>query len=177
MRYVVSRIRLIGQGDDVALTALQKANREFLAPWEPLRPERYFSLAGQRADIEAALARHKNGDSVPLVILDEHGDVAGRITLSGIVRGAFQSCSVGYWLAKNQTGKGLATQAVIAAVQLAFTELELHRVQAETLPHNTRSEHVLARAGFEQFGLAPRFLKIAGRWQDHLMFQRLNDIG
>lgn len=175
MGNVVSRIRLVSTSDDVALTALNRENREFLAPWEPVRPDKYFSQTGQRADIEAALLRHEHGGSVPLVILDDHGDIAGRLTLSGIVRGAFQSCSMGYWLAEKQTGKGLATEAVNAAIDLAFTELELHRVQAETLPHNTPSKKVLARAGFEQFGLAPRFLKIEGRWQDHLMFQRLNN--
>jgi ribosomal-protein-alanine N-acetyltransferase len=173
---MVSRIRLISANDDVALAALHRDNREFLAPWEPLRPDRYYSQAGQRADIEAALLRHENGGSVPLVIVDDHGDIAGRLTVNGIVRGAFQSCSMGYWLAKNQTGKGLATEAVRAAVELAFTELGLHRVQAETLPHNMPSKNVLLRAGFEQFGLAPRFLKIAGKWQDHLMFQQLNDV-
>jgi ribosomal-protein-alanine N-acetyltransferase len=41
--------------------------------------------------------------------------------------------------------------------------------------HNSASQRVLARNGFVQYGLAPRYLEIAGRWQDHLMFQRLRD--
>lgn len=170
-----SLIRLIKPSDDAALAALQIENREFLAPWEPVRPESYFSITGQRADIDGALARYAKGEALPLVVLDEHGTIAGRITLSGVVRGSFQSCSMGYWLAEAQTGKGLATRGVMAAVDLAFGQLGLHRVQAETLLANIPSQNVLERAGFEQFGLAPRFLKIAGTWQDHLLFQRLND--
>ncbi len=112
---------------------------------------------------------------MPWVIVNDDGAIAGRLTLSGIVRGPFQSCSVGYWLAEDQTGEGLATEAVRAAVEFAFTQLELHRVQAETLVQNVASQRVLARTGFDQYGLAPRYLNIAGRWQDHLMFQRLND--
>ena len=112
---------------------------------------------------------------MPWVILDDDGAVAGRLTLSGIIRGPFQSCSMGYWLSEDRTGQGLATEAVRGAVASAYTELELHRVQAETLVANVASQNVLAKTGFQQYGLAPKYLKIAGTWQDHLMFQHLND--
>jgi ribosomal-protein-alanine N-acetyltransferase len=173
---VASRIRLISPSDDRALADLRRINREFLAPWDPMRSAEYFTVEGQRADIEAALARHRRGEGLPFVVLDDRGEVAGRVTLSGIIRGVFQSCSMGYWLAKDQTGKGLATEAVRAAVAVAFTELGLHRVQAETVVANVPSQKVLSRAGFERFGLAPQYLRIAGKWQDHILFQRLNDI-
>ncbi|OUM39946.1 GNAT family N-acetyltransferase [Arthrobacter sedimenti] len=172
---MTSRIRLIASEDDEALTELQQRNRDFLAPWDPDRSDDYFTVTGQRADVEAALSRHERGEAMPWVIVNDDGAIAGRLTLSGIVRGPFQSCSVGYWLAEDQTGEGLATEAVRAAVEFAFTQLELHRVQAETLVQNVASQRVLARTGFDQYGLAPRYLNIAGRWQDHLMFQRLND--
>jgi len=172
---MTTRIRLLSTSDDAALARLQTQNREFLAPWEPARADSYFTVAGQRAAIDSALTRHAHGEALPLVVLDDDGEIAGRVTLNGIVRGSFQSCSLAYWLAQNQTGKGLATEAVNAAVERAFTELALHRIQAETLPSNTASQNVLARTGFTRFGLAPRFLKIAGRWEDHLLFQRLND--
>ena len=169
------RIRLITTGDCEALAELQVRNRDFLSPWGPTRAEDYFTVEGQRADIEAALARHERGDAMPWVILDDDGAVAGRLTLSGITRGPFQSCAMGYWLSEDRTGKGLATEAVRAALASAYTELELHRVQAETLVANAASQNVLAKTGFEQYGLAPKYLKIAGIWQDHLMFQHLND--
>ena len=78
-------------------------------------------------------------------------------------------------MAQDQTGQGFATQAVGEAVAYAFEQLGLHRVQAGTLVHNEASQGVLARNGFEQFGLAPRYLEIEGAWQDHLLFQRLNE--
>lgn len=169
----MTRIRLVSRTDADALSKLLQANRDFLAPWEPVRSEDYVTAAGQLADVEAALERHEQGAAAPFVILDEAGDVAGRITLNGIVQGPFQSCSMGYWLAEDRTGRGLATQAVAAAVDHAFTELGLHRVEAATLLANTASQGVLARNGFEEFGMAPRYLKIAGEWQDHRVFQRL----
>jgi RimJ/RimL family protein N-acetyltransferase len=101
---------------------------------------------------------------------DSSGSVAGRITLSGIVRGPFQSCSTGYWVSVTAAGCGLATAAVRDMVRVAFGELRLHRVQAATLLHNVRSQGVLKRNGFRRIGMAPAYLSIAGQWQDHGLF-------
>ncbi len=59
-------------------------------------------------------------------------------------------------------------------IDIAFGELGLHRLQAGTLVHNTGSQKVLERNGFERIGLARAYLKIAGRWQDHILFQRIS---
>lgn len=167
------QLRLLTEEDSAPLAELRVRNRAYLTPWEPERPDEFFSVRGQRTDIQVALARHERGDAVPFVILDDKGAMAGRLTLSGIVRGPFQSCALGYWVSEDRTGKGIATTAVTDAVTYAFHELGLHRVQAETLLANAPSQRVLERNGFAPFGLAPRYLRIAGRWQDHLLFQRL----
>jgi ribosomal-protein-alanine N-acetyltransferase len=169
--------RLIQVADAAELAEIVQASREFLAPWDPVRSESYFTVDGQRAVIERLLATHETGAGLPHVILGPEGRVAGRITLSGIVRGPFQSCAVGYWVGVADGGRGLATAALAEMVGIAFGELGLHRVQAETLLDNVRSQRVLDRNGFTRFGLAPAYLKIAGRWQDHIMYQRISDDG
>ncbi len=166
--------RLITLGDVPVLAELAAVNREFLAPWDPARGDDYYTVAGQLALVGDALRRHAQGLMLPHVILDESGRVAGRITLNEIVRGPFQSCLLGYWLNAADNGRGLATAAVLDIIKVAFDELGLHRIQAGTLPHNVRSQRVLERAGFTRFGLAPAYLKIAGRWQDHVLFQLVN---
>ncbi|MFI7430390.1 GNAT family N-acetyltransferase [Micromonospora sp. NPDC049836] len=166
--------RLITAEDAPALAELLRVNREFLAPWEPSRSADYFTASGQHAVIEADLRQHEQGSKLPHVILDDSGRVIGRITLNGIVRGPFQSCAMGYWVGATHNGRGFATKAVREIVRVAFEELGLHRVQAETLLHNVRSQRVLERNGFVRFGMAPAYLNIAGRWQDHAMFQVLN---
>ena len=95
-------------------------------------------------------------------------------TLDGIERGPVQSCHLGYWVDEEHNGRGLATAAVADMLGVAFGELELHRVQAATLPHNAASQRVLERNGFERIGLARGYLRIAGRWQDHVLFQRIS---
>ncbi|KKJ94513.1 GNAT family N-acetyltransferase [Micromonospora sp. HK10] len=166
--------RLVTSADAPALAELLRINREFLAPWDPIRSEDYFTAPGQRAVIDADLRQHAQGSKLPHVILDDSGRVIGRITLNGIVRGPFQSCAMGYWVGASHNGRGFATRAVREIVRVAFEELRLHRVQAETLLHNVRSQRVLERNGFVRFGLAPAYLNIAGRWQDHAMYQVLN---
>ncbi len=170
-RPVSRRTRLITLDDAPVLAELLRVNRDFLAPWEPVRADDYFTVHGQSSEIRAALDHHEQGASLPHVILDESGSVVGRITLNGIVRRAFQSCSVGYWLGAAHNGRGLATAALRDIMRVAFDELGLHRVQAETLLHNGASQRVLERNGFVRFGVAPDYLNIAGRWQDHVMYQ------
>jgi ribosomal-protein-alanine N-acetyltransferase len=167
----VTATRLITPSDAPALAELARANREFLAPFEPLRGAAYFTVDGQRAAIQDVLAEHQQGTVLPHVILADHDRVAGRITLNGIVRGAFQSCSMGYWVSAADNGRGLATAAVHEIIGVAFGELGLHRIQAETLVHNTGSQRVLERNGFARFGFAPKYLNIAGKWQDHILYQ------
>jgi [ribosomal protein S5]-alanine N-acetyltransferase len=163
--------RLVTPEDAPALAELVRVNREFLAPWEPIRSENYFTADGQRALIRADLEQYDQGSKMPHVIIDDSGRVIGRIALNGVVRGAFQSCSLSYWVGASHNGRGFATKAVCAIVRVAFEELGLHRVQAETLLHNAGSQRVLERNGFTPYGMAPEYLNIAGRWQDHALYQ------
>ena len=165
--------RLISPDDARELSQLLIANQAFMAPWEPLMPEGFYTEAGVRSAIEHMLEGHEIGVVVPHLILDAQR-IVGRITLSNVVRLAFQSCNVGYWVAEADNGRGHATKAVSEMCRIAFSELGLHRVEAGTLRHNTASQTVLKRNGFVQFGLAPAYLKIAGRWQDHVLLQKIN---
>ncbi len=170
----MSSTRLVTPQDVPVLVELTRVNRDFLAPYEPVRPDDWFTVPGQRAVIEAALAGYQHGTTLPHVILAD-GRVVGRITLNEIVRGPVQSCSLGYWVSAAENGRGLATAAVRDMIGTAFADLGLHRLQAGTLLHNTGSQRVLERNGFTRIGVAPKYLKIAGRWQDHLLFQLVSD--
>lgn len=164
--------RLLTLEDAPVLAQLLRDNRAFLEPWQPARRDEYLTERAQQQVAAKALQDYDQQLSVPLVIQDA-GRVAGTITLQSIIRGSFQSCSVGYWIAEEAQGKGLATAALREAVDLAFHELRLHRVQAETLPKNERSQQVLNRLGFVAYGTAQNYLKIAGAWQDCTLYQLL----
>jgi [ribosomal protein S5]-alanine N-acetyltransferase len=165
--------RLVTVDDASTLAELQRADWDFFAPWEPVRPEGYLTEEGQRAVIENALREHQQGLTLPcLIVVGSSGSsVVGRITLTGITRGPFLSARLGYWVAPAYNGRGVATAAVREMARVAFEELGLHRLEAGTLLHNAASQRVLERNGFIRFGIAQRYLKIAGEWQDHAIYQ------
>jgi ribosomal-protein-alanine N-acetyltransferase len=157
--------------DVPALARLTRANREFLAPTSPLRPEEYFTDEGQEHAVLESLQAARNGTALPMVIVDAAGNLVGTLNFNSIIRGAFQSASIGYWVSQDRSGEGFASAAVAAAKQIASDQLGLHRLQAETLVGNEASQRVLIKNGFIQYGQAPEYLKIAGRWQENRLFQ------
>ena len=163
-------IRPIQPEDAAELATLYTANRDFLAPYDPVRPDDFFTADGQRERLERQLADGTH----PFAILD--GDaIAGTINVFHIVRESLQSCTVGYWIDRARNGRGLATGAVEDVVAYAFGELGLHRVEAATLLDNVASQRVLEKASFERIGVARRFLLINGEWRDFVLFQRVAD--
>lgn len=169
-------IRLVTLDDLAELADLYRNNRDFLAPWEPNRNDDFFSIEGQRSIVKEALERHEQGLAYPYVIVDVSSHIVGRINLWNIVRGAFQSAGIGYWVSAKANGNGFASAAVHDVVGVAFDDLGLHRIEAGTLTHNIRSQRVLEKNGFVRYGLAPSYLAIAGRWQDHVLYQALNPL-
>lgn len=165
-------IRLVRAEDAEEMASLLGVNREHLAPWDPVRPETYFTVEGQREVIARQLASHQGGTEYPFVIQDG-GAILGRVTLSNVVRGPLQSANLGYWIDHAHQGSGLVTRAAAAAIDHARDDLGLHRLEAGTLVHNLGSQRVLEKLGFLRYGLAPAFLHIAGAWQDHVLFQLL----
>jgi ribosomal-protein-alanine N-acetyltransferase len=164
--------RVLRPSDAELMAAAYRHNRDHLAPWEPERAEEFFAAGRQRRIIASKLALHAAGSEVPFVLLD--GDrVVGALTLTGIVRGPFLSAHLGYWVDKDHTGRGIGSAAIAFALDFSRRELELHRLQAATLPHNAGSRKILKRAGFDEIGPAPAYLKIAGAWQDHVLYQRI----
>ena len=158
--------------DAEALAQAHRKNRDHLAPWDPERLPSFFTTAGQESVIEKLLLEQRSGTTVPFALADGTR-IVGRVTLSGMVRGPFESANLGYWIDADYTRRGFMTGAVSAVTDIAHSVLGLHRLQAATLLHNRASQSVLTRCGFSEFGVAPEYLRIAGRWQDHRLFQRI----
>ena len=85
-----------------------------------------------------------------------------------------QSCTLGYWVGAKYAKQGYMTAAVRAVIPFVFDSLELHRLEAACLPSNTASIKLLEKTGFKREGLARRYLRINGVWQDHLLYALLD---
>lgn len=61
--------------------------------------------------------------------------------------------SIGYFLAEDYWGKGIATESVRMLVKFLFEEVNINRIQAEVMPANEISKKVLLKNGFMKEGL------------------------
>jgi len=170
-------LRTINESDFNLLKDYLLRNREFMIPWEPIRPDSYFKDAAIRTRIEEEIKGNSTQSLMSLYISPRGEErIIGNVTLSNIVRGPFQSCYMGYKLDEKEINNGYITEAIEKVVEIAFLELGLHRIQASIMPKNIRSIKVMEKLGFINEGLSKEYLKINGVWEDHLHYVILNKL-
>lgn len=158
-------------GDYTAWASLRTESRDFLTPWEPVWSEDDLTRTSFRLRVKRAAREIATDEAYPLFILDSRTEtLLGGLTLGLIRRGVAQACTLGYWMGQRHAGKGHMTEAVRGALDFAFAELALHRVEAACLPHNEPSRRLLERVGFRREGEARGYLRINGAWADHLLY-------
>jgi ribosomal-protein-alanine N-acetyltransferase len=160
--------------DYAAWAELRALSRAHLVPWEPAWPRDDLSRTAYRRRVKHYQREAREDLGYAFLVFETESDrLVGGLTLSNVRRGVTQSAMLGYWLGQPHVGSGRMTSAVRAVLPHAFEPLRLHRVEAAVQPGNARSISVLKRAGFSEEGLARRYLKINGQWQDHLLFAML----
>lgn len=163
-------LRVPQSNDYLAWAELRAQSREFLTPWEPTWSSSELTKLSFRRRLKH-YARDLREDLGYAFFLFRDDDVLlGGLTLSNVRRGVTQACTLGYWTGAPYAGQGYMTAAVTAVVPFVFDALRLHRLEAACLPHNEASRRLLERVGFTREGLARRYLKINGIWQDHLLY-------
>jgi [ribosomal protein S5]-alanine N-acetyltransferase len=153
-------LRAPARSDAEEFIALMRASRAFHRPWAtaPADEERFAAYIAdqQRPDFEAMLACR----------VEDHA-ILGFFNLSQIARGLMQSAYLGYAVGKPHAGQGYMREGLELVLRRAFTDLRLHRVEANIQPGNRASLALAQGAGFSREGFSPRYLKIGGRWRDH----------
>ncbi|WP_182084663.1 GNAT family protein [Aureimonas sp. ME7] len=157
---------------------LRERSRDFLTPWEPSWTRDELSRASFRLRLRRSRLEARQRTGYTYFIFDRGGDVLmGGLTLGRIQRGVAQTGTIGYWMGKPYAGKGVMSRAVDAISLFAFDVLALHRLEAACLPRNEPSIRLLERSGFRREGYLRSYLKIAGVWEDHLLYSRLSEDG
>ena len=155
---------------------LRAASRAHLSPWEPTWAADELTRAAFRRRLRRYNRDHRDGTGLAFFIFDRANDVLmGGATLTNIRRGVTQTATLGYWMGADFAGKGHMKDAVDAVIGFVFEELRLHRIEAACVPDNEASKNVLRSTGFQEEGYARRYLRIDGRWRDHLLFAILAD--
>lgn len=177
-------VRPLRASDRDEFVRVHTISESHFAPWFPIRDDgrtlpEHFDFV-----LDTAARRAAAGTGARYVGLikdsrrpDEPVRIAGFFSLNNIVRGIFQNADAGWSVSADFTGRGLATEGVRALLDLAFAPpprgLGLHRVQANIIAENTASLRVAAKCGFRAEGVGRAMLRIAGRWQDHVLHAKL----
>ena len=165
-------------------------NIDFFKPFDPYRPDIFYSLSAHKGIVKKELKEIKAGRMLKFWlftiddIIDSKGKIVprfdkskilGMISFSNIVRGNLLSCSVAYKLDREETKKGYMIEALDFAINIIFTELKLHRIEANIMPRNRASIKLVKKLGFNYEGTAHKYLKINGSWEDHIHMVKLNN--
>ena len=167
-------LRPLEESDVSEFVRVVGVSREDWAPWTPARE----ATVNDRELFERELQRTENGEKggthLRLGGFTEDGTLVGMFALNDIVRGVFQSAYASWQVSVDRTGRGFGTEGVRALLDLAFDGapggLGPHRVQANIMQSNAASHRIAEKVGLRREGLALRYLQIAGRWEDHVMF-------
>jgi ribosomal-protein-alanine N-acetyltransferase len=156
--------------DQKAFIASARASRRLHGGWvqAPETPATFAAYVERFGDM---LGEPRHAGLV--VLRNEDMAIAGVFNFSEIVHGAFHSAYVGYYAFAPLAGDGYMTEGFSLALDYAFNQLGLHRVEANVQPANRRSLALVARVGFEREGYSRRYVKIGGRWRDHVRFALL----
>ena len=168
-------LRTPQMADYPAWAELRAASREFLTPWEPLWASDELSRSSFRRRVRHYQRDLREDVGYALFIFAAaSGALVGGLTLCNVRRGVTQACTLGYWIGGPHARRGYMTAAVRAVIPFVFDSLELHRLEAACLPTNDASIRLLEATGFAREGLARRYLRINGVWQDHLLYGLLD---
>lgn len=152
-------------------------NEHWLSPWEGCPESQPPAAWADRHSpvVYAAMLRNlrreaRAGRSLPLAVVYDRR-LAGQVTAGNVIRGAFDSASVGYWVDSAVAGRGVLPTALAMLVDHCLSPaVGLHRLEVSIRPENTASLRVVEKLGLRQEAMHRRYLFIDGEWRDHLSF-------
>ena len=165
-------LRPLTSADYPAWAEVRHRNDDWLVPWEP-KPSFFERFGSAREAFNArcsARDRERQNDQGYGFGVFVDGAFAGEINLNGVVRGASQMATIGYWIDRARAGNRYIAEGVVAVLRFSFEHLGLHRVEICIIPRNARSHRVPQVLGLRDEGLAERFLQINGVWEDHVRY-------
>lgn len=169
-------IRFFEDADAESLLDLDLRNGEFFQKYSPTFGDEFYTLDSKRKYIANSVKQREEDKSYSFgIFLKDNGKLVGNISLYHIFRGSLQKCLIGYSLDQQYNGRGYTTEAISLAVEFAFNELKLHRVEAGVMLSNIGSIRVLEKVGFHREGVEQKGVKINGQWEDHQILAIISD--
>jgi ribosomal-protein-alanine N-acetyltransferase len=149
--YELQRVR---SDHAAAILKFEVENRWYFAASVSDRGDTYFEEFAERH--RELLGEQEVGRGAFYVLVADDETVLGRFNFYDVLDG---SANVGYRVAQNVSGQGVATFGLRELCRVAVAEIGLRTLTATTTTHNVASQRVLQKAGFAIVGPAT----VAGR--------------
>ncbi|HQV57380.1 MAG TPA: GNAT family protein [Ilumatobacteraceae bacterium] len=166
-------LRPLHASDFAQWSEVRVRNEAWLLPWEPSRPQGSADVTRSRGAFAARCSARdrdrQNGLAYGFGLFID-GTLAGEINLNGVVRGAQQTGTIGYWIDQARAGHRYVAEGVVVELRFAFEELGLQRVEICIVPRNANSRRVMEVLGIRDEGVSREFLEINGTREDHIRY-------
>lgn len=147
-------------------------NQELFEKYEPERPDNFYTIGHQKALLICEYNLTVKLSAVRFYVYrkEQPQQIIGTVCFRNITRSIYQSCEVGYKFDERYQHQGYAFEALYTGISIMFDDLRLHRIEANVMPVNTASCHLLESLGFTAEGVARGNALIRGKWEDHLRY-------
>lgn len=176
LQYETRRLILKVLGPDYASDVLRFyiKDKELFEKYEADRSPNFYSEAHQRniLHLEYGLTLKLTQVRFYVFLKDDPETIIGTVCLYDI-SSAYSRAEIGYKFSSEHHHKGYATEAVEKLIDIAFSELTLHRLCARVQENNIPSIKLLVGLGFEKEGICRDYLCLNGVWTDHLQYSLL----
>lgn len=145
-------------------------NKTYLEIYEPERDPSYYTLSDTLERIINMQKDMHDKKCLSLIAMPKGSQkMIASINFTNFIYGAFQACYLGYSIDQDYEGQGIMFEITQAAIDHVKENFKIHRIMANHLVDNHRSANLLKRLGFEKEGYARAYVRINGKWQDHIL--------
>jgi len=163
-------VKIPDYSDAALLLDFYLKNKTNFESWEPKRNSEYYSLTFCQSQICDAIQLFIDKQAVKMIaITKDNSQIIAVCNFNNIVWGCFCACHLGYAIDKSYEGKGIMYEIIKAGINYMHNDFKMHRIMANHMPNNLRSAKLLNKLGFIKEGYAKDYLKINGKWQDHIL--------
>lgn len=169
-------LRLLDEHYALAVARFLNYNKEYFAPYETSKPPLFYTEIYQRSVLAREYKASLNKEYLRYYVFekDRPDKVIGTLSFGSITPYPYSSCIIGYRFHRDYTNRGYAKEALAAAINIAFTELPIHRINAYIMPSNIPSIKVIEALGFQYEGTCKDIIKIQDKWESHRLYALIN---
>ncbi|NLK28464.1 MAG: GNAT family N-acetyltransferase [Clostridiales bacterium] len=183
MQYTCETDRLLLKvlGKEAAWSVLNfyDENRTHFEPWEPKRPDNFYTISYQRASLTAEYHQMAEGKLLRywVFLKDQPDEIIGSVCFQNFLRAPYMSCCLGYKFSRRYTHKGYALESIRKGIDIIWSDYSMHRIEAYIMPNNRASLQLIERLHFIYEGICYSYANIDGVWSDHKRYALLNPSG